>query len=261
RIAVTVSTEGKRDVWINDLPTGTFSRLSSSGVAMTPAWSPDGSIIYYLGIDDHDRFALWSQSADGGTQARRIATAGSGASGLSIAPDGKSVVFGAYTDNSWNIFRVALDSPNVVKPFIQTKANEVGPEVSPDGKWVAIWSDQAGQNEVFIYSYPDATARVQISAGGGSEPMWALDGKSVFYRSGGSMLEAKLATAPSMRVASRDTAVARLGSIVQGDVGAAYSVLSDGRFLGRSSNRDDYQLVIVPNWRIEMEQKLAAARH
>lgn len=75
------------------------------------------------------------------------------------------------------------------------------------------------------------------------------------------MLEAKLATSPSMRVVSRDTAIAQMGSIVQGGTSAAYDVLADGRFLGRSSNKDDYQLVIVPNWRIELEQKLAAAKH
>jgi hypothetical protein len=38
-----------------------------------------------------------------------------------------------------------------------------------------------------------------------------------------------------------------------------YDVAPDGRFLGRMTNRDDYQLVVVPNWRTELDQRLARA--
>ena len=261
RIAVTITDEGKSDIWIRDLSSGTVSRLSASNSAGSPAWSPDGSKIYYLGLDDKDRYAVWVQQADGGTEAQRIAQAGSGASGLTVAPDGRSIVFASYTDNSWNIFRASLDTPGVAKPYIATPANEVAPQVSPDGKWLAMASDQAGRTESFIYSYPNPTARVQISAGGGTEPIWSRDGKSVFYRNGAGLLEAKLTASPSMRVASRDTAIARMGLLVSSGVVAGYDAAPDGRFIGRSSNKDDYQLVIVPNWRVELEQKLAAAKH
>jgi serine/threonine protein kinase/Tol biopolymer transport system component len=261
RIAVSIVEEGRSDIWINDLSTGTISRLSASKMAGSPAWSPDGSRIYYVGLDDKARYAIWVQSADGGAEAQLVASAGTGGSGLSIAPDGKSLVMGTYTENSWNIVRVSLDTPGVARPFISTSANEVAPEFSPDGKWVAIASDQGGRTEVFIYSYPVPAARVQISAGGGAEPVWSRDGKSVFYRNGAGLLEAKLATTPSMRVVSRDTAIAQLGTVVSGGIVTGYDIGPDGRFIGRSSNRDDYQLVVVPNWRIELEQKLAAARH
>jgi Periplasmic component of the Tol biopolymer transport system len=261
RIAVTITDEGKSDVWIRDVSNGTISRLTSSNTAGSPAWSPDGSRIYYLALDNKDRYAVWVQQADGGAEAQRISGAGTGASGLTVAPDGKSVAFGAYTDNSWNIFHASLDATGVAKPFVATPANEISPQFSPDGKWLAIASDQAGGIETFIYSYPIPSARVQISAGGGTEPMWSRDGKTIFYRSGSGLLEAKLTDTPSMRVVSRDTVIAQMGSIVQGGIVASYDIGSDGRFIGRSSNKDDYQLVVVPNWRIEMEQKLAAARH
>ncbi len=261
RIAVEVIDEGKSDLYIYDLPTGTFSRVVSSKSLRSPVWSPDGSKVFYIGFDEADQYALWVQQADGGAQPQRIATVGHGGSGLAVAPDGKSIVFGAYTDNSWNVYRVSLDSPGVVKPFVHTPAQEVGPQFSPDGRWVTITSDQGGRSESFIYSYPDGAARVQISAGGGAEPVWSRDGKGVFYRAGGSLMEAKLATSPSMRVTARDTIIAKAGSVLASNVQAGYDIAMDGRFLARTVNRDDYQLVIVPNWRIELEQKLAAATH
>jgi eukaryotic-like serine/threonine-protein kinase len=261
RVAVAITDEGKSDVWIRDLSNGTVSRLTASGSAGSPAWSPDGSMVYYLGLDKNDRYVVWAQQADGGTEPQRISDAGAGAIGLSVAPDGRSVAFGAYTDNSWNIFRASLDTPGVAKVYIATLANEFAPQFSPDGKWLALASDEAGATESFIYSYPVPTARVQISAGGGGEPIWSRDGHSVFYRKGSGMLEAKLTQAPNMRVISRDTAVTQMGSIIESGIIASYDIAPDGRFIGRSSNKDDYQLVIVPNWRIELEQKLAAAKH
>jgi hypothetical protein len=34
----------------------------------------------------------------------------------------------------------------------------------------------------------------------------------------------------------------------------------DGRFLAPVSSREDYQLIVVPNWRAELDQRLAASR-
>ena len=39
-----------------------------------------------------------------------------------------------------------------------------------------------------------------------------------------------------------------------------YDISRDGRILGLVSNEDDYELVVVPNWRVELEQRLTSAR-
>ena len=54
--------------------------------------------------------------------------------------------------------------------------------LSPDGQWLAYASDEPGQYEVFICSFPGHEGITQISIGGGTEPVWAPDGKELYYR-------------------------------------------------------------------------------
>ena len=91
--------------------------------------------------------------------------------------------------------------------------------------------------------------------------MWAPDGSRVFYDAlDGGTLSATLATTPRLRVVSRDT-VFRTPPMLPGSGPASVQDLArDGRFLGLVTNRNDYQLVIVPNWLPELRKRLAGAR-
>jgi Tol biopolymer transport system component len=258
RIAVAVGDRDKSDIWILDMETGTFSRLSSITAAASPAWSPDGTRVFYVGLGDKQRFAIWSQQADGGSPAQKVIDARLTA-GVTVAPDGRSILYTTYNNNSWDIFRAPLDSTAVGLPYMSTSSSEVSPAFSPDGRWVAVVSDESGRSEVYVRSYPIPSARVQISAGGGGEPVWSRDGSHLYYRSGTIRLSASLTTSPTVRVLSRDTLITQGGSLVNGGLRANYSVSREGRILGLVSSRDDYQLVVVPNWRTELEQRLAGS--
>ena len=259
-IAVTVDDRGKLDVWIYDLVGRTFSRLTSTKGAAFPQWSADGSRVFYVGLSEDDRFSIFSQSADGGTQAEKIVDAPGPITSLAVSPDGKSILFTAYTNNSWNLYSASPGTASQSRAYLTEGYNETGPAFSPDGKWVAMSSDQSGRSEVFIRSYPTPSARLQVSASGGDEALWSRDGTRVYFRSGAVIIAATLATSPSVRVIARDTVLTDMGSISTAGNGVGYDVARDGRFLGRLTNRDDYQLVVVPNWRAELAQRLASAK-
>lgn len=38
-------------------------------------------------------------------------------------------------------------------------------------------SNLSGRTEVYLTTFPDAQGRVQVSSGGGSEPVWSRDGR------------------------------------------------------------------------------------
>ncbi|HMJ61163.1 MAG TPA: hypothetical protein VK493_05340, partial [Bryobacteraceae bacterium] len=53
--------------------------------------------------------------------------------------------------------------------------------LSPDGTRVAYNAIRAGRSEVFVAAFPAFTGTVQVSAEGGVQPLWAADGKELFY--------------------------------------------------------------------------------
>jgi hypothetical protein len=73
-------------------------------------------------------------------------------------------------------------------------------------------------------------------------------------------LVATLMTSPSVRVIARDTLLKDVGSMLAAGNGVGYDVAQDGRFLGRLTNRDDYQLVVVHYWRMVIDQRLVSTK-
>lgn len=261
RIAVSIQEADKSAIWIYDIATGTFSRLSSPEAATSPSWTPDGNSVVYTALGTEKRYAIWSQHADGGSPPQKLFDALAFTIASVVAPDGRSVLYVGYTGNEWRLFRVALDSPTVVKQFITGQVGVGAPIFSPDGKWVMVTAvDESGQTEVYVRSYPDPSARVQVSANGGSGRFWSADGGRVYYLSGSSLLSASLATSPRLRVVSRDT-VQKTPPVLPGSGPAQpWHMTRDGRFLGLVINRNDYQLVVVPNWLPELEKRMAGSK-
>ena len=66
-------------------------------------------------------------------------------------------------------------------PFLSTKSSESNGQISPDGKWVAYASNESGDWEVYVTTFPTAAGKWQVSRGGGTEPRWRGDGKEIFY--------------------------------------------------------------------------------
>ena len=74
--------------------------------------------------------------------------------------------------------------------FLTSKASETNGQISPDGKWVAYASDESGNWEIYVTSFPGAAGKWQVSRGGGTEPRWRGDGKEIFYIAPSGMLMA-----------------------------------------------------------------------
>jgi hypothetical protein len=66
-------------------------------------------------------------------------------------------------------------------PYLQTGSSQIQAQVSPDGRWLAYASDESGQWEVYLQSFPMPGMKRIVSVGGGGEPHWSDDGKHLFY--------------------------------------------------------------------------------
>ena len=178
---------------------------------------------------------------------------------LMLAPDAKSLVYQAYHNNTWDLYWARLDaSPVTPVPLSSTAANEYGPQFSPDGKWVAFISDESGRAEVYVRSFPDPRSQVQVSAEGAQEMVWPGTGRTIYFRSGNTLLTATVEYTPSFRVVRRDTVQAMQMPNVS-IFGANYDVARDGRIVGLFADRDNFELVVSPNWITEFRQRLAGS--
>ena len=67
------------------------------------------------------------------------------------------------------------------RPFLATPYNEMHPQTSPDGRWLAYASDESGRWEVYVQSFPTPGTKRTVSIGGGAEPQWRGDGRELYY--------------------------------------------------------------------------------
>ena len=262
RIAVVLAAGTQADVWIADLSLGTFSRLTSLNDVNAVAWTPDGQDVLYLAAGDGGT-TLWRQRSAGGVAAEKLLDIPSPAHSAIMTPDGKSLLLNTIPGDVWKLQRVALDSPSVFHDYLAGRGNYHAPAFSPDGKWVALASDESGQDEIYLRSWPDPSSKIQVSTAGGVAPVWSADGSRLYYLAGTALMEARLAPAPVMTLLGRDSVMASFPTIgIAGQFFAArYQPTRDSqRFLTVVPDQNSYRLVISPNWITEFRRKIAESR-
>ena len=176
-------------LWIHDLQRGTRSRLTSgNGNNLNPIWSRDGARIIFASNRGGD-WDIYSQPADGSRPAEVLLKQPYAQYPVSILADGTLLYQEIHPQTGRDLWTVSPDgkaSPLRVTPF-----NEGFGQFSPGTggqRWVAYSSDESGQNEIYVQSYPGGANRIAVSTGGGSLPTWSSDGKELFYVSGDSLV-------------------------------------------------------------------------
>jgi serine/threonine-protein kinase len=203
---------------------------------------------------------VWEQLAAGGTPPTRLFDLPEPTESASLSPDGRSALMTALNSDNWSVQRVALDSPTVRHTYLPSKGNVHDPEVSPDGKWVALVSDESGQDEVYVRSYPDPSVKLQISAAGGTQPLWSADGLQLYYTSSTALIRARLSATPTLALLARDSIAPKVATTAPngGYFSAGYQVSADGkRILAIPPESSSFQLVISPNWITEFRKRVA----
>ena len=184
-----VGTNDVSDVWTYDIAGGRLSKLTDDPqINLSPVWTRySREVVFTTGSP----FSFLSKPAAGGAAARHLATVnvpGAVAAG-NWSKDGKFLVFTYLSQPrlgehpAFDIGVVMVDGRGQWRPLLQSDAAEVNPDISPTGDWLAYGSDQTGKFEVYVERFPELGTRQMVSKGGGIEPVWAPNGKEIFYRS------------------------------------------------------------------------------
>jgi len=184
------------NVWLNDLKRGTNSRFTfDSSEDVGGVWSRDGSLIAYRSLQANDTNVFVKQ-AQGLQPAKSILSAKQNAQETDdLAPnswslDNKELLCTLQPSAGGSQLVLVSTSGGKMTRFLTTKTSETNGQISPDGKWVAYASNESGDWEIYVTTYPTAAGKWQVSRGGGTEPRWRGDGKEIFYIGAGSTLTA-----------------------------------------------------------------------
>ncbi|HSE28293.1 MAG TPA: protein kinase, partial [Gemmatimonadales bacterium] len=258
---------GRADLFIKALPDGPLTRLTyESTQNIRPSWSADGSRILWVS-DRGGTQELWQQRADGGGAAERVFGERRPVFDGRWSPDGEWLIYRTddLADGAGDILALNLRDSTTVT-VAATQFEETGPELSPDGRWIAFASARSGRKEVYVRPFPGVEGgQWQVSVDGGAEPRWSPDGRELFFWSGrGEMVAAAVALAPAFSVTGRTVLFG--GSWLRNDDSHFFDVMPDGRsFIALQLNVTDDELrsaqghgelVLVRGWGAELRRLL-----
>ena len=135
---------------------------------------------------------------------------------------------------------------------------------SPDGGWLAYQSDESGRGEIYVRPFPGPGGKWLISTEGGTQPVWARNGRELFYRNGDKMMAAAVETEPVF-------AAVKPKLLFEGHYETGiypslpnYDVSPDGRrFLMIKSSEQETaatQINVVLNWLEDLKRRVPTAK-
>jgi serine/threonine-protein kinase len=196
---------GLPDIWRFDTTQKNLTRFTADSESVNPSWSLDGERIAYSRAGG-DSLVMWQPLYQTG-QPTALLQLGRRVTALNLPRQGAYVALriSGGSANSPDIWLAHKDSLSAARPFLAEEYAELAPEISPDGRLIAYVTNRTGQNEVYVRRLPGGTDEVLVSVSGGNEPIWAPNGRELFYRGPQHLLVARLSDGPRLTVTARDT--------------------------------------------------------
>jgi hypothetical protein len=131
--------------------------------------------------------------------------------------------------------------------------------LSPDGLWLAYIDETTGAQEIWVRPYPGPGAPIRVSPDGGGEPVWARNGRELYY------LQDKMMMAVAVDATNgfnfKPAVQLFETSHFRSNQPPSYDVTEDGRFvLIKPQTGTDQPITVILNWS-EMLRSGASSIH
>jgi len=167
----------ERHLWLYDIPTATARQVTSAGDAAGNVVFSDDGTEALLGIIEGPEMATLRVRLGSGAAPEPLPK--SVGNRHATQWRGKYVVYEAAR-NERSIYLLNLET-GTSQPLVDTPATEMFGTISPDGRWLAYESDESGQWDVYVQTFPEPTGRWRVTTDGGHQPRWNPRGGELFY--------------------------------------------------------------------------------
>jgi eukaryotic-like serine/threonine-protein kinase len=250
--------DGYARVWIFDAATGN-GRPITEDLAGGSVWSPDSSRLVYSGVIVTQVPKLFVRSVTEESYGKPLLP-GAHPEQLQVptdwSGDGRFIVYRSLLQG--DLWVADLAGEKSVTPLLDSPAQETSGVFSPDGKWLAFVSDEAGRPEVYLQAFEAGETprlhgeRYRISRSGALSVRWRGDGRELFYAgANGKMYAVPITLGGQLRIGSPvalfDIEIEATTPII---MPSTFDVSADGQrfLLPRLTNPVRDHLVVVRNW-------------
>ena len=252
RALVSVITATRWELWFVDWTRNVWTACAdckSTMARLAKAWSTDGRRLLLDGTTD----TLVTHTIDGSAPDRVILREpGEFLTPAEWLADGRIVYLSGARAATLEIRLLDVDA-TAGRSIVPGRA----PAVSPDRRWLAYMATQGEQANVIVQAFPGPGPRTQVSAGGGSDPAWSADGRTLYYLNslgpgrGTAFFAVDISAATGLSAGTPRELFHRPGSTCAQV--RCYDVSADGRFLlsdgGEGAKRPSVtRMDLVMNW-------------
>jgi serine/threonine-protein kinase len=267
QIAVMLHPSQDQDVWVHEPPDGPSLRMTFGGQNAFPIWTPDGSRLTISRALRGPAHLHWVVSTGGQHEPEILASADQAQVPADWTRNGNTLVFvQEVPDKPYDIWALTREGTTWhATPVVRSRFSDLEPALSPDGEWLAYVSDESGQPEIYVQPFPGPGTRHQISNNGGREPLWAHDGRTLYYLTPNSPApDRQMVTAVPVASGTRFTS-GKPRPLFETQYGGTtpvrgYDIAKDGRFLMVLNDpvivTAATHLDIIQNWSTDLLQKV-----
>jgi dipeptidyl aminopeptidase/acylaminoacyl peptidase len=250
------------DIWLIDVERGSQIRLTTDPASdLFPSWSPNGDHVTFVSTRN-GLTSIYQKLSNGASPEEPLVSSPELKFNPQWPPDGQSIIYSQLNPKTnVDLYLLPLSGEKKSTSWLQTNFIDAQPRLSPNGRWIAYISNDTGQFQVYVDSFPAISAKVAISIGGGSQPQWRADGRELYYYAPDRKLMAVEVNGdgPTFKVGgARPLFEIRVASIDQSFPGNGYyTVTKDGkRFLVASLPEapEGQQINVVVNWAADFKK-------